>query len=87
MPHFFPNRPEITDADLFAATVPETLPHKHVRLTLGRRAFAQCDLLTLVVAGAGKRAMLEACLSINADPQALPAALIAEQGHAIAFTD
>ena len=83
----FPGRPEIADPNLFAAAVPETPPHKHARLTLGRRAFAQCDLLALVVAGAGKRAMLKACLSNNANPQALPAALIAEQGHVIAFTD
>ncbi|MGN6208019.1 6-phosphogluconolactonase [Asticcacaulis sp.] len=82
----FPNRPEITDPDIFATAVPETAPHKHARLTLGRAAFSQVKLLTLVVSGETKRRVLEASLAKEADCKVLPAARIGEHGYAIAFT-
>jgi 6-phosphogluconolactonase len=82
----FPGRPEIADPNLFAAAVPETPPHKHARLTLGRGAFMQCELLTLVVAGERKRAVLEVCMAPDVDPVSCPAALIGEGGRVTAFT-
>lgn len=83
----FPHRPEIANPALFAAAVPETPPHKQARLTLGRGAFAQCDLLTLVVAGEGKRRALEASLAAKSDPAGYPASVLGEDGQIIVFTD
>jgi len=82
----FPNRPEITNPDLFAAAVPETPPHRQARLTLGRGAFARVERLTLVVAGEAKRRILQSSLAPAADPVNLPAARIGEYSHAMAFT-
>lgn len=73
----FPGRPEAGDAALFAAAVPETPPHARARLTLGPAALAACRTIVMVVAGAGKRAMLARAMAPGADPAALPVAWIA----------
>ncbi|SEA65056.1 6-phosphogluconolactonase [Rubrimonas cliftonensis] len=54
----FPGRPEILDAGLRTAFVPETPPHAHPRLTLGPAALAQAGELVLVAGDAAKRAVL-----------------------------
>lgn len=82
----FPGRPESGDAGLWAAAVPETAPHAHPRLTLGPRALGDADLLTLIVAGPQKRAMLDMALAEGADPLRLPAAWLARSRHLVAFT-
>jgi len=83
----FPKRPEIGEPQLFAAAVPETAPHKHPRLTLGRAAFAKCELLTLVATGSTKRRVLNLSRLDKADYMVLPVAVIGEIGRVIAFTD
>ncbi len=81
----FPNRPEIGEPDLFAAAVPETSPHRHARLTLGRAAFARCDLLTLVVAGEGKRRALDDSQAAMSEPISYPASALAEGAPVTVF--
>lgn len=82
----FPSRPEVGDPDLFAAAVPETPPHRHARLTLGRAAFARVGLIVFVAAGDGKRHALAAAVAEGADARVVPAAAIGDVAPAIAFT-
>lgn len=81
----FPGLPASGDPDLEFAAIPETAPHRHARLTLGRATLAKVGLVTLVAAGSDKLSALEAAMK-KQDPINLPACTIGESGRAIAFT-
>lgn len=72
----FPGRCEASDADLFAAAVPCTPPHKASRLTLGAAALRACPAIVMVVTGHEKDGALKASLAPDSDPAAFPAAHI-----------
>lgn len=77
---------EAADPALWAAAVPQTAPHAHPRLTLGRKALLAVDLITLIAAGPAKTAALRRALAPGADPASMPAALLQQAGRAVIFT-
>ena len=83
----FPGRPECRRGDDWAFAVPQTDPHPHARLTLGRAALLRADRTVAVVQGAAKRAALSRALAPGAACQDTPAALFRDMPEMIILTD